>query len=508
LANKLGTASEILNKKVKIAYENLPAYLQQGVVIWNVNSFILENGSSVNSLATTPDSVRGVSANLLIVDECAFIRDSVWQEFSKSSFPVISSGQTSRIILVSTPNGYNHFYDLYNKALLKKNKFIAHKIMWYDRPDRTQEWADAERQFLGDSVFLQEYCAEFLGQSGTLIQGSILKRMIESIVNFDLIPISENRLFSNLEKYWKNIRVFKLPVPGHVYISSHDSATNTDEESGDSACVQIIDITSLPFEQVAVADFVADTAYLEIPHVQVEMGRIYNNAFIFNENNEGAGRESNYIIVNEIGYENIYWEKPKVPGYRTTVLTKAKGCTNIKNLIEHGYIKIYDSTTIHQFFQFVRSAGSYAATEGNHDDSVMALIGTVFFLMLEQEKIEEFFGNDSDCYYRLPNIADLLKIIYTTKNDNIEEAVVVEDDGVKFNNPLLNVGGGLSLNQMIESGGDSPAALMRMQEKMKTMVTTLRGAEYDREDDSFFNGYDDDDKPKRKKTIDDLIFGD
>jgi hypothetical protein len=324
----------------------------------------------------------------------------------------------------------------------------------------------------------------------------------------ETIPMDNNRLFDNLEKYYKNIKIFELPKPGHVYISSCDSATNTDSDDGDAACIQIVDITEIPFRQVGVADFVNDVSYLEIPPIQVGLCKIYNNAFIFNENNDGAGRESNYIIVNELGYENIYWEKPKVPGYRTTTLTKAKGCVNLKNLIEHGYLKLYDTSTIHQLFQFVRSAGSYAATENNHDDSVMSLVGCFFFLQMENEKIEEFFGNDSDCYYRLPNIADLLKIIYTTKNDNIEEAVVVDDEGVKFNNPLLNVGGGLSLNQMIESGGDSPAALMRMQEKLKTMVTTLRGAEYDNEDESFFNGYDDDDKPKRKKTIDDIIFGD
>lgn len=297
-----------------------------------------------------------------------------------------------------------------------------------------------------------------------------------------------------------------MPEPGHLYITSLDSATNTDESDGDSACIQILDITQLPFVQVAVADFIDDTSYLEIPYVQVELAKIYNNAYIFNENNEGAGRESNHIIINEIGYENIFWEKPKLPGYRTTVLTKAKGCQNLKQLIERGYLKLYDNTTVHQLFQFAKKNNSYEATEGHHDDSVMSLVGCLFFLQLSQERIEEVF-TDPDCYYRLPSIVDLLKIIYTTRYESIEEAVEINEDGTTFQNKLLNQRQGMSLNEMIESGMDDPLTLFRAQEKLRSSVTTVRGAEYDQNDDDDFTFVGvEESRKKRKRTIDDLIF--
>lgn len=505
LSNKLATSSEIINKKIKIAYEQLPLFLQHGILTYNINSFMLENGSSVTAKATTPDSIRGISASAVFIDECAFIKESIWNEFFKSSFPTISSGTKSKIIICSTPRGFNHFESLFTKAKLGKNGFVPHEVMWYQVPGRDESWKKREISIVGETEFQQEYCCSFQGMVGSLVDGSVLKKIVDSLRDVDSIDIKDNPTFSELHKYINNIRIFKYPEPGHLYVSSIDSATNTDTTDGDGACLQILDVTELPFEQVAVADFINDTSYLEIPYVQVELARIYNNAVIFNENNCGASRENNRTLVSEIGYENIFWETNKIPGYRTTTLTKSRGCQNLKQLIERGYLKLYDNTTVHQLFQFIKKNNSYEADEG-HDDQVMALIGAIFFLQLSQERIEEVFA-DPDCYYRLPSIVDLLKIIYTTRYEAIEEAVEITADGANFQNKLLNQRQGQSLNALIESGMDDPLTLLRAQERMRSAVTTMRGAEYDQDDDDDFTflGVDDSAK-KRKRTIDDLIF--
>lgn len=508
MAHKLGAIKEVLNQKIKICFENLPVHITQGVTVWNVNSFELENHSSIGIYATTESSVRGLTCNILVLDEVAIIREKLYEEFSRSSFPVISSGQTSKIFLFSTPKGMgNHWHEIVTKAKMKKSIFKLFEIPWYRIPGRTQKWFDDEKSMYGDDYVQQEYCCAFIGTSNSLIKGSVLTELINNIhQNEYSIEIKDEPLFDQLEKYHNNIKIFKLPRPGRLYISSVDSATNTDEESGDGACLQMLDITELPFEQVAVADFIDDTSYLEIPYVQVELARIYNNAVIFNENNCGASRENNRTLVSEIGYENIFWENSKISGYRTTTISKSRGCQNLKQLIERGYLKLYDNTTVNQLFQFAKKNNSYEANEGHHDDSIMALIGAIFFLQLSQERIEEVF-TDPDCYYRLPSIVDLLKIIYTTRYEAIEEAVEITADGANFQNKLLNQRQGQSLNALIESGMDDPLTLLRAQERMRSAVTTMRGAEYDQDDDDDFTflGVDDSAK-KRKRTIDDLIF--
>ena len=192
----------------------------------------------------------------------------------------------------------NHWHEIVTKAKMKKSVFKLFEIPWYRIPGRTQKWFDDEKSMYGDDYVQQEYCCAFIGTSNSLIKGSVLTELINNIhQNEYSIEIKDEPLFDQLEKYHNNIKIFKLPRPGRLYISSVDSATNTDEESGDGACLQMLDITELPFEQVAVADFIDDTSYLEIPYVQVELARIYNNAVIFNENNCGASRENNRTLV-------------------------------------------------------------------------------------------------------------------------------------------------------------------------------------------------------------------
>lgn len=515
IANKAGTVKGILNEKIKVAYEQLPYWLQQAPTVWNVLGFSLENNSTVNVYATTPDTVRSISCNILIIDEAAIIRDSLWNEFAKSSFPVISAGKSSKIFIVSTPKSYNHFYYLVTNAKLKKNNFHAFEFMWDVRPDRDEAWKQGEIALFGEDYFNQEYCCGFIGTSGSLIRGTILKKIIDDATetNYEL-DITKIRKLKNLNKYFKNIRIFKEPIEDHIYITSLDDATETDEEDNDGACIQILDITSLPFEQVAVADFVDDTSYLEIPYVEVALAKIYNNSWIFNENNDGACREANITIVNEIGYEYIYWKSgEKIAGYRTNTITKSKGCANLKQAVEHGYLKLYDRVTLTQLNQFGKVKESYKAITGS-DDNIMSLIGTLHFLQLAQEDIEYIF---SDRFYQLPPVADLLKIIHTTVNDSLDENITQKEDGmIEFKNQILNMkeDDRFSLNDLIDTVGSDPATIMRQMERRKNITQTVSGKEYGNKDEALdlvmmgFQEHDTDDEPKRKKTIDDYLFDD
>jgi hypothetical protein len=465
--------------------------------------------------ATTPDSVRSISCNVLIIDEAAIIRDKMWNEFAQSAFPAISGGTSSKIFIVSTPKSYNHFYYLVTNAKLKKNNFRAFEFMWDVRPDRNQKWFEGEKALFGEDYVLQEYCCSFIGASGSLIRGNILKVIIDDIaLNDYLLDILKINKMKNLEKYFKNIRMFKERIEDHNYIISYDSATNTDEKDGDSASIQILDITQLPFEQVATADFIDDTSYLEIPYIEVALAKIYNNAWIFNENNEGAGREANITIVDNIGYEYVYWKTgSKIAGYRTSGLTKAIGCKNLKNLIEHGYLKLYDKVTLTQLNQFAKSKDSYKATSG-YDDSVMALIGCLYFLQLDQEEFDNMF---QDRYNQLPAIVDLLKIIHTTVNDSKEEDIEQENGTVTFKNEILNTKKEtMSLNDMIDTLGMDAKSIMRQMEKKKSMVQTIVGQEYnksgiDNDVDLLMMGWqgdEDDGEEQKPKNIDDYLFDD
>lgn len=504
LANKGDSSRGILNEKIKVAYEHLPIWMQQGVTTLNVGSIDLENHSSIKAYATTPDSVRSISCNVLICDEAAIIRDNLWAEFARSSFPTISAGKTSKIFIVSTPKGYNFFYDIVANAKLGKNKFRCFEFMWDVRPDRDEDWKNGEIALFGEDYFLQEYCHSFIGVKGTLVRGSILKKIIDDVTDNDYeLNIKKLKRFKDLEKYFKNIRIYKQPTEDHTYIISCDSATNTDEMTGDSASIQILDVTELPFVQVGVVDFIDDTSYLEIPFVQVALAKIYNNAMIFNENNEGAGREANITISNEIGYENVYWQN-KIAGYRTDVLSKSKGCANLKNAIEHGYIKLYDKITLYQLNQFGKKKNSYKAINGL-DDAVMALIGCLYFLQLSQGEFDDLF---KEKYIPLPPLSDVLKLIHTTVNDRIDESVVETDEGIEFKNKVLNEANNrISLNDLIDTIGNDPIALNRVLNKEKQMVRTIKGheAKNDLMHDLFIKYDDDDDEVK---NIDDLIFGD
>lgn len=376
LANKALSATNIL-RKIKVAYELLPKWLQSGVKTWNNSQIDFENGCSVLAAATSSSAVRSFSLNTVIIDEMAFIPKNIWTDFFSSVYPTVASSKTSKTILVSTPNGMNHFYRYWIGATTDdpniKNTFNPIKVHWSQVPGRDEKWYKETLSNMTPEEFAREFEGEFLGSSLTLIKPETLRQM-----NY-LAEKRNTLLHERLHEFELNLRVFKLAKPGHRYVMSVDSSKVREDSNGDPVAVQVIDITRFPFQQVAVFQAANGMHYLQIPQVAYEIGRYYNWAYAFIENNE-IGQQIADSIAYEFEYENVFFEKPNLAGYRTTKTTKRLGTSNIKAWIERGKLKINDPYTIEELSTFIKKPnGTFSADADYTDDLVMALIGCLFF---------------------------------------------------------------------------------------------------------------------------------
>jgi hypothetical protein len=383
LANKGETAREILGR-VQLAYEHLPRWLQQGVKEWNKGSFELENNSRVIAAATSASAIRGYSINLLFIDEAAFIDN--WDEFFTSVYPTISSGQDSKIVLVSTPNGLNHFYAIWQNANENRNGYNPIKVMWNDVPGRDEKW---KQDTLGSmnfdtEKFEQEYCVEFLGSSGTLIAGWKLKELVH------LTPIWHKE---GLSKYAE-------PEPNRIYTCICDVSRG---KGLDYSAFSVIDVTEMPYKQVVVfrSNIMSPIEYAEIIH---RVCRAYNKAAVLVEIND-LGEQIGHMLHYDFEYDNVLFtehagragkritsgfgggSKPDM-GIRTTVTVKGTGCAILKLLIEQNQLIINDFHTIEELSTFSRKGKSYEAEEGKHDDLVMGLV--LFAWLSDQQYFKEY----------------------------------------------------------------------------------------------------------------------
>jgi hypothetical protein len=418
LANRLKTAKEELFSKLQLAYENLPHFLQQGVVEWNKTSFKLENGSRVMCDATSSSAIRGGSYNLLLLDEYAFLPGHVAEEFYTSTYPTISAGTTTKLIIVSTPNGMNHFHKLWVDASRPeghklKNKFVPVEVTWRDTPIspgspklRDEEWAAEQIANTSPDQFEQEYGCSFLGSSNTLISSSKLNVLAGEE------PISEN-----VEGY----RVFETPQKDRVYFLQADVSRG---QGVDYSAFTVIDASSVPYK--VVASYRNNTiSPFNFPTVIMNAAKAYNNAFVLIETNDLGGQVSG-ILHTDLEYENVLMTKvlgrkgqilsqgfggigKNEMGIRTTAQTKKIGCAILKRLVEEDKIFINDDRIIAELMAFVSKSNTYKAEEGQTDDMVMTL---VFFAWLTRQ---EYF-------------ADLLE----QAKFNYEEAIKPEDDNILF----------------------------------------------------------------------------
>lgn len=404
LANKEDTANEILSR-VKTMYSNLPKWLQQGVVRWSATSIELENGSKVFSSSSSSSAVRGKSISLLFVDEIAFINQKLFDSFYSSIYPTISSGKDSKVIFVSTPNGKNHFYKLWEDAKRGKNTFKTFFTHWSEIPERDEKWKQETIANIGEKKFLQEYECDFQGSSNTLISPHIL----ENLVWQDPIEIPI-KLKEKINDYSRYVKIYEDVLPNKNYIIGVDSSKKSEEIQGDAIAIQVI-TADLPHKQVATI-YINDNefVYYEAPELIYHITKYYNNAYLFIENNE-IGQEIADILFIDYEYENIYFEKKNLPGFRTTKRTKRLGCSNLKTYIEFDKLIINDFETIQQLTAFVNNnKGSYEAEKGYSDDLIMALIACLFYLQTQE-------------FYEIEDRTIFLKKILKKKEETIEEPI-------------------------------------------------------------------------------------
>lgn len=399
LANKAEQSKDIL-RKIKEAYELLPKWMQQGVKVWNTASIKLENGCSILASSTSSSAIRGRSISLLIIDEFAFIPGNIFEAFFSSIYPTISSGKHSKVIFVSTPNGMNHFYRFWSEALTGENKFKPIRVDWWQHPDRDESWKEDMLANIGPIRFAQEFGNDFSGSIATLVDPSIVKMLKH------LQELEATKLHDNIpEEYHKYIKIYKKPIPGHTYAIGVDSCKMTEENAGDALGMQVLDITGFPYEQVATFYATEGFHYLFAPEIAYKLGNYYNEGYMFVENNE-IGQEVANAIHFDYEYENVYFEKTDLAGYRTTKRTKRLGCTNLKLLVENDKLILHDFDTISQLSTFIKVKNSYKAEKNYQDDLIMALISAIFFMI----------NKDLD----IGDLEDTQKMIAIMKNEKLE----------------------------------------------------------------------------------------
>ena len=386
LANKAATAREILHR-IQLGFEYLPYWMQQGIVEWNKGNIELENGSKILAGSTSSGSVRGGSFNLIYLDEFAFVPAHQQQEFFASTYPTISSGNTTRVMITSTPRGMNLFYKIWTDAIEERNEYEAIEVHWSDVPGRDEEWKKQTIKNTSEHQFRVEFECEFLGSSNTLIHPTKLGEL----VFHDPIHKAES------------VKIFKEPEPNHVYTISVDVSRGI---GNDYSAFVIVDCSVVPYQVVATFRNNVISPML-FPNVILEAARKYNNAFCLVEIND-IGQQVADILHHDLEYENIMtaqWRGrsgqivnagfgggTQQLGVRTTKQLKRVGCATLKTIIENNKMEINDFDILQELTAFAVKGNSYQAEEGYNDDLVMCLV--LFAWLSNQEYFKELTDID------------------------------------------------------------------------------------------------------------------
>ena len=385
LANKAELARELLDR-LKKAYENLPLWLQQGIVVWNKGSIELENGSKIIATSTTGSAARGQSFSLVFLDEFAFVPHGLADDFFKSVYPTISSGTETKMIIVSTPKGMNHFYRMWTEAEEGRSNFLPLTVNWWEPPGRDERWKEEQIANTSEEDFEQEFACNFLGTSNTLINANTLRNL--TFVR----PIFQKQGFDQYE----NIE------PGHEYIITVDTSRGV---GGDYSAFVVIDITDIPYKVVAKYRD-KNISPLMYPELIYNVANNFNHAFILVEIND-IGEQIANVLYRELEYENLFitamrgrsgqrvgggFGRNAQLGVRTTKQVKRIGCSTLKDLIEDQKIIIEDFDIIEELSNFISKRESYEADEGHHDDLAMCLV--LFSWLIRQEYFKDMTNSD------------------------------------------------------------------------------------------------------------------
>ena len=424
LANKAPTAREMLGR-LQLSYENLPKWLQQGIVGWNKGSLELENGSKILASSTSASAVRGMSFNIIFLDEFAFVPNHIAEQFFASVYPTISSGKKTKVIIISTPHGMNQYYKLWHDAERGANNYVATEVHWSQVPGRDAKWKQQTIENTSEAQFRVEFDCEFLGSVDTLISPSKLRAM-----PYD-DPIKQNR----------GLAIYEERIEDHNYIVTVDVSRGI---GGDYSAFCVVDTTTIPYKLVARYKN-NEIKPIVLPNIIVDVCKHYNNAYVLCEVNDIGGQVAD-IIQYDLEYENLlmaamrgragqqlgqgFSGKKTQLGVKMSTAVKQVGCSNLKALIEDDKLLITDYDTISELTTFIQKGQSFQAEDGCHDDLAMCLV--IFGWMAMQEYFKEMHDND------------VRQRIYDDQRENIEQDMA----------PFGFVSDGLEDDHIIDAQGE------------------------------------------------------
>lgn len=413
LANKAATARELLGR-LQTAYENLPKWMQQGIMVWNKGSLELENGSKILAASTSASAVRGMSFNILFLDEFAFVPNHVADSFFASVYPTITSGKNTKVIIVSTPHGMNHFYRMWHDAERGNNEYIPTDVHWSEVPGRDSKWKETTIANTSDQQFKVEFECEFLGSVDTLIAPSKLRTMV-----YDN-PIQKNA----------GLDVHESPKENHDYVMTVDVARGVGE---DYSAFVVVDITEFPHKVIAKYRN-NDIKPMLFPNIIYEVAKSYNSAYILCEVND-IGDQVASILQYDLEYQNLlmcsmrgragqivgqgFSGKKTQLGVKMSKTVKKVGSLNLKTLIEENKLLFNDYEIISELTTFISKHNSFEAEEGCNDDLAMCLVIYAWLVQMN--------------YFKELTDQDVRKRLYEEQRNQIEQDMApfgFMDDGL------------------------------------------------------------------------------
>ena len=386
LANKAATARELLGR-LQTAYENLPKWMQQGIIAWNRGSLELENGSKILAASTSASAVRGMSFNILFLDEFAFVPNHIADSFFSSVYPTITSGKSTKVIIVSTPHGMNHFYRLWHDAEKGKNEYIPTDVHWSEVPGRDEKWKKSTIANTSEAQFKVEFECEFLGSVDTLIAPSKLRALV----------------YDEPQTRSAGLDVYEVSQPEHDYVLTVDVARGV---GGDYSAFVVIDITEFPHRVVAKYRN-NEIKPMLFPNIIWEVAKSYNDGFILCEVND-VGDQVAAIINYDLEYENLlmcsmrgragqvvgqgFSGKKTQLGVKMSKTVKKVGALNLKTLIEEDKLTFKDYEILSELTTFIQKHNSFEAEEGCNDDLAMCLV--IYAWLVAQDYFKELTDQD------------------------------------------------------------------------------------------------------------------
>ena len=426
LANKAATARELLGR-LQTAYENLPKWMQQGIVAWNKGSLELENGSKILAASTSASAVRGMSFNILFLDEFAFVPNHVADSFFASVYPTITSGKNTKVIIVSTPHGMNHFYRMWHDAERKKNEYIPTDVHWSEVPGRDEVWKEQTIANTSEQQFKVEFECEFLGSVDTLIAPSKLRTLV-----YDN-PIQRNA----------GLDVYEPAQENHDYVMTVDVARGVGE---DYSAFIVVDITEFPHKVVAKYRN-NDIKPMLFPNIIYEVAKSYNSAFILCEVND-IGDQVASILQYDLEYQNLlmcsmrgragqivgqgFSGKKTQLGVKMSKTVKKVGSLNLKTLIEENKLIFNDYEIISELTTFISKHNSFEAEEGCNDDLAMCLV--IYAWLVQMDYFKELTDQDvrKRLYEEQKNQIEQDMAPFGFMDDGLDDASFTDDQGDRW----------------------------------------------------------------------------